>query len=765
MTMLRFFAPLAIILCLIAYFMLPWTDRLFLSWSETDLRIRSGLVFSSIKDGLSEVLNAERGGQLTKKFTELAKDERLVGIGYCDGGGAPKYRNKDFPSDINCPDLTTYKEPYFSRKTIKGGSVLVAIFPISGHEGDINEAEIIPKSNYLMIVHDMAYAELRGDNTRFYVLGFLIGISLLAAFITLLVARLTMSKWMLGLRDYVRTGKRSHGLPREALGITREIQKRMRQLEREQQRASLIGTQWSAETLFALVRNNLPSEQIITVSYRQPYTHSKSPDGLVWNMPASGLVTAIEPIMKACRGTWIAVASGDADKLVVDSDDALMVPPENPVYRLKRIWLSEAEEAGFYAGFSNEGLWPLCNMAYVKPRFRAADWEAYKSVNRKFADSIVAEAKSDSPIVFIQDYHFGLLPRMVRERLPGALIVVFWHIPWPNSETLGILPCREEFLAGMLASDIVGFHTQYFCNNFLDCIDTHVEGLIDREHDTVRHGDDFCMVMPYPISIAWPDFDSMSLPSVTTCRNDIAAMLGIDKDAKIILGVERLDYIKGIPERLRAFGVFLEDNPEFAGRIHFVQIASPSRSIIPAYADIDREVDKAAELVNKKHGTSAWTPIHVLKRNFNQREVYRFFRAADVCVVSSLHDGMNLVAKEFVAARDDNRGVLILSQFSGSSRELVDAIIVNPYDELGLSRSLSLAVSMGEDEQSVRMKSMRDHVKSHNVFAWAARILGDAARLHNRRRLNKMLREGRSVYDSTSTTENVISWPLQLRNK
>lgn len=765
MILFRFFLPLAVVLGLLAYLLLPWTGQLFQSWSEADLKSRSKLVFSSIEDGLSEALNVERASQLTKRFTEMAKDERLIGIGYCDDVGAPKYHNKDFPTGIRCPNLQTYAKPDFSKQFIKGGPVFVATFPVTSASSDSS------KPGYLLIVHDMSYATRRGENTQRYAIWFILCVSLVTVTITVVTARLTLSRWMNSLRDYVRTGKRTNGLPREAIGITREIQQRLRKLERELQQPSLMGTRWSPESLYNFVHNNLPSEQIINVSYRQPYAHNQTASGLTWSTPASGLVTAIEPIMKACKGTWIAVGSSDADKLSADADGALMVPPDEPSYRLKRLWLTEEEESGFYAGLANEGIWPLCNLAYVKPRFRASDWAAYQAVNQKFADAIVAEAKSSSPIIFIQDYHFGLLPKLVRERLPNALIIVFWHIPWPNTETLGILPWREEFLCGLLASDIIGFHTQYFCNNFLDCIDTHVEALIDREHDTVRHGGDLCMIRPYPISIAWPDFSSLALPDIQECRKEIISRLNLPKDAHIILGVERLDYIKGIPERLRAFGDFLEKNPQWQGKVSFVQIASPSRSIIPAYADIGREVEQTGAEINRKFSAKGWTPVHILKQNFSQQEVYRFYRAADVCVVSSLHDGMNLVAKEFVASREDDNGVLILSQFSGSSRELIDAIIVNPYDELGLSQSFQQALTMKVEEVTARMHSMREHVKSHNVFAWAAQILGDAAKLHQRRQINSVLQKPpvlsheEESASPESGKENILPWPTQSKHR
>lgn len=763
----RFFAPLAIVLGLLAYVLLPLTDRLFLHWSQADLEMRSKLVFSALQDDLPDLFTGH-ADRLTARFTQLAQDEKLIGVGYCQGKGEPVYRNKDFPPDISCPDTTSVitKPEFKEEQTIGDDDVLVATFPVTSPRASRGSIE----KGSLVIVHDMSYAEHRSIETRRYLFWAVFGVSVLAALITMIVARVTFSRWVLGLRDYVRTGKSARGLPPEALSISREIRHRIRQIEREQKGPSSPSPRWSAVTLQEFVSSRLPSEQLITVSYRQPYAHCRTDSGITWSTPASGLVTAIEPIMRACRGTWVAVATSDADRIVADAQGVIMVPPDNPSYRLRRLWLSEAEEAGFYAGFANEGIWPLCNMAYIKPRFRASDWEMYQTVNQKFAGVIISEAKSPAPIIFIQDYHFGPLPKLLREKLPNALIICFWHIPWPNSETFGILPWRREFLDGMLAADIVGFHTQFLCNNFLDSVDTHIEALIDREHNTVRRGHDFCMVRPYPISIAWPDFDALAVPDVAACRQELVSRLGIDPKSKIILGVERLDYIKGIPERLRAFGMLLERNPNWRGKVSFVQVASPSRSIIRAYADVDQEIEEIVADLNRKYGTHKWKPAYFLKENFGQPEIYRFYRGADACIISSLHEGMNLVAKEFVAAREDKRGVLILSQFAGSSRELVDAVIVNPYDEESLCHSLLRALTMGEDEQAARMESMREHVRTHNIFAWAGQILADCSRLHRRRQLNDLLQgmdgPAKQTAASTdrSTPENVVRWPLPGKN-
>ena len=240
------------------------------------------------------------------------------------------------------------------------------------------------------------------------------------------------------------------------------------------------------------------------VSNREPYIHVRTPDGIAVQRPASGLVTAIEPIMRACSGTWIAHGSGSADRDVVDAHDRVGVPQDDPAYQIRRVWLTPEQEAGYYYGFANEGLWPLCHIAHVRPTFRTADWEQYRQVNRIFAGAVAQEATSPDPIVLVQDYHFALLPRMIRELLPEATIVTFWHIPWPNPEAFAICPWRAELLDGLLGSSILGFHTQFHCNNFVDTVDRTLEARADRETFTVSYRGEPTAVKRYPISIEWP---------------------------------------------------------------------------------------------------------------------------------------------------------------------------------------------------------------------------------------------------------------------
>jgi trehalose 6-phosphate synthase len=440
--------------------------------------------------------------------------------------------------------------------------------------------------------------------------------------------------------------------------------------------------------------------------------------------------------MRACSGIWIAHGSGTADREVVDKNDRVAVPPDHPAYQIRRVWLTAEEEAGYYYGFSNEGMWPLCHIAHVRPTFRSSDWAQYQAVNRKFARAVVSESKTKAPIVLVQDYHFAMLPKMIRDELPDATIITFWHIPWPNPESFAICPWRDEVLAGMLGSSILGFHTQFHCNNFVDTVDRLLEARVDRESFTVSFGGKLTAVRRYPISIAWPPEPEMVSKPVADCRSNIRDMNGLPHEHKLGIGVDRLDYTKCIMERFRAIERLLELNPEWVGRFSFVQIAAPSRTGIEEYRHHEVQVRDMAARINERFGRIGALPIILKVEHHEPREVYEYFRAAELCFVSSLHDGMNLVAKEFVAARDDERGVLILSQFTGAARELAEALIVNPYDADQCAAALHMALTMPQEEQRDRMRLMRGLVAEFNVFRWAGRMLLDAAAMRRRSHLN-----------------------------
>jgi len=499
-----------------------------------------------------------------------------------------------------------------------------------------------------------------------------------------------------------------------------------------------ILTEWSPDTLRRVLSAELPDAEVIVVSNREPYIHEAEPTGEVrLHVPASGLISALEPITRTCRGTWIAHGSGSADRETVDRHDRVMVPPDDPSYALRRVWLSDEEYKGYYFGFANEGLWPLCHIAFTRPQFRAADWECYRAVNRKFADVVVEEARTENPVVLIQDYHFALLPRMIREKLPNATIVTFWHIPWPNSEVFGICPWREEILDGLLGSSIVGFHIQFHCNNFIEGVDRFLESRIDRETSAISYRGEPTFVHPYPISIAWPETlpEEEGIVATALARQRVAARYGLDPHIRLAVGVERLDYTKGILDRFRALAELFQNHSDWIGKVSFLQVAAPSRGSIPAYAQLHREcLDLVAE-INAQYGGDDYTPIILIDEHRNHEELVELYRAADICVVSSLHDGMNLVAKEFVAARDDEQGVLVLSTFAGASRELVEALQVNPFDPSAVGETLYAALNMSADEQRERMRRMREAVRSNNVFRWAGNMLLDASRLRKREEL------------------------------
>jgi trehalose 6-phosphate synthase len=452
----------------------------------------------------------------------------------------------------------------------------------------------------------------------------------------------------------------------------------------------------------------------------------------VVKVPASGLVTALEPILRACDGTWIAQGAGDADRATVDSHNRLRVPPDTQQYTLRRVWLDKEEEDGFYSGFSNEGLWPLCHIAHTRPIFRAEDWKAYKAVNQKFAEAALQEMEgADHPVVLLQDYHFALLPRLIKERRPDARVAIFWHIPWPNPEAFGICPWQRELLEGLLGADLVGFHIQSHCNNFLQTVDRVVESRVDWEHFSVARQDHRTIVRPFPISVDLTDDEAVESDAYGTNyleRSTLLHDLGVET-AFLGVGVDRVDYTKGILERFQAIECFLEKYPKYRSRFTFVQIGAPSRTHIKRYHDLLAEVEAEAERINWRFQTGKWKPILFLKRHHGHEEIERYYRAADLCLVTSLHDGMNLVAKEFLAAQRDERGVLILSQFTGAARELRDALLVNPYDIEQTAEAIRVALEMEPEEKQMRVHRMRKIIRERNIYHWAGTLITELCEL------------------------------------
>jgi len=483
-------------------------------------------------------------------------------------------------------------------------------------------------------------------------------------------------------------------------------------------------SQWTAQRLADHVRQKLNGSNIFVVSNREPYVHTRQGNSIIVTVPASGLVTAIEPVLCACRGTWIAQGSGSADKETVDSHDRIQVPPEEPLYTLRRVWITAEEEEGYYYGFANEGMWPLCHMAHARPTFRKSDWDDYGRVNARFADALAEEIGTEKdPVVLIQDYHFALLPRMIKERVPHARVAIFWHIPWPNPEAFSICPWQQELLDGLLGADLIGFHVQAHCNNFLSTVDRTLEARVDWEHFAVKRMGHWSTVLPFPISV-----DMIESPHSSTSaeapdlRSSLCAELGIEA-VFLGVGVDRVDYTKGIIERFQAVESFLERHPRYQEKFTFIQVGAPTRTHIQRYADFQREVELEALRINERFRRGRWKPIVFINRQHSHAEVSRYYRAAHLCMVTSLHDGMNLVAKEFVATREDERGVLILSSFTGAARELLEALIVNPYDVLATGEAIAIALEMDHQEISSRMQRMRRSIREHNIYWWAAALI------------------------------------------
>jgi trehalose 6-phosphate synthase len=488
---------------------------------------------------------------------------------------------------------------------------------------------------------------------------------------------------------------------------------------------------WTPERLNEEMKQLLQDKKLVVVSNREPYMHIRSGKEIQCIMPASGMVTALEPILKACGGLWIASGSGDADKETVDENDKVLVPPFEHKYTLRRIWMTKEQENRFYYGFSNEGLWPLCHIAHTRPVFRKEDWEAYCEVNEIYAKAVLEEIENEEePFILVQDYHFALLPRFIKQKRPDAKVAIFWHIPWPNPESFGICPWQKELLLGMLGADLVGFHTQYHCNNFLETVNSTLESRVIWESYSVKIGNQFTLVKPFPISIAFTlkDYEQTNLQ-----KPDAAELL---KQYGVIshsfgIGVDRIDYTKGLTEKFLAIERFFEKYPDYVGNFTFVQIGAPSRSLLKTYSDTINAAETQANRIIWKLKTKNWQPILFLKKHHSHEEIIPFYQSANFCMVTSLHDGMNLVAKEYISARSNNDGVLILSQFAGASQELHSAIIINPYDIEASADAIYTALQMPYEQQKQRMKQMRRMVMSNNVYSWASSILRTMASIQN----------------------------------
>ncbi len=696
-----------------------------------DLERRAVLLGESISGGLVAQLEKGRIKPVQRIIDRVSQSSSRL-------GGLAVYDFRDSlvaMTDGFLPYLSVFAD-FRSRE--HGGDSLVASFERSaGRRLYLFRRDLSGDSlrvGTLAAVYDAAYIDrqITGIWKSSFIRWFVQ--ALVIAMVTLLVIRWSilrplgvMAAWM---RD-IRTSGKSRRLPPPAFfePLKKEVDQMVDTIAEARatatEEAKLRATAeaiWTPERLKEEVRQLLDGRILVAVSNREPYMHVHRGNAVDCIVPASGLVTAMEPVLKACGGIWVAAGMGDADRETVDEKNEIRVPPDDPRYTLRRVWMSKEEEEGFYYGFSNEGLWPLCHVAHARPTFRIEDWRYYQEINSRFADAVIEEVSGlEKPLILVQDYHFALLPRLIKERRPDALVAVFWHIPWPNPESFGICPWQKELLYGMLGADMIGFHTQYHCNNFMETVDRALESQITWEHFSVRIAGHTTLVKPFPISIAFTprDLEAAGTPSPA---GELLKEYGIKADF-IGVGVDRIDYTKGIVERFLAIERFLERYPAYQGKFTFVELGAPSRTHIKRYADVTSEVEAAAERINWRFKTKEWKPILFLKKHHSHQDIQPWYRAAQLCLVTSLHDGMNLVAKEFIASRGTNDGVLILSRFAGAARELRDALIVNPYDVEQTAEAIRFALEMPPAEQQERMQRMRQQLVSHNIYLWAADLI------------------------------------------
>lgn len=727
----RFLIPLILVLVAAAYLALPLLDSVTLRWFSRDLTLRGAFITNTLAESLDIGVGKVNAARQMLLFNRAVQDERLVALGLCSREGNMLQRTAAYPSDLSCSGANELANRTVPKLSLAGGTVHVGVHPVMVDGNHIAD---------LVLLHDLSFVERRSQDTQKYLIAFIAALGVIIAVITMIVAQLSWRGWVSGARALLRgeglltpiQSSRSELAP-----LAADFRDRLRDLEDAYRRSMDRDDHWDADRLRALLRSQLRGDELIVVSNREPYIHEKTPDGIVCKRPASGLVTAVEPVMRACSGTWIAHGSGNADRATVNKHDRVMVPPGSDEYTLRRIWLTAEEEQGYYYGFANEGLWPLCHVAHVRPVFRESDWETYRRVNERFAEAVVAEARSEDPVVLVQDYHFALLPALIRKRLPRATILTFWHIPWPNPESFSICPWRTELLEGLLGSTIVGFHTRYHCKNFLETVDRNLEARIEHEHSTVTVNKQSTLIEDYPISIAWPDETERSLwPSVEHCRTVVRERLELKPEHKLAVGVDRFDYTKGILERIHAVERMLEKYPQWVGKFSLVQVAAPSRSDLDEYKAFQLRIHQVTDRVNARFAKPGYQPVHLLAEHHEHAALNELYRSADVCVVTSLHDGMNLVSKEFIAARDDEQGVLVLSRFAGAAAELKEALIVNPYHVEESADALFRAITMPATEQRERMANLRTTVRDFNVYRWAGRMLADAARWRLRERID-----------------------------
>lgn len=705
---------------------------------------RSAIILAeSLRESIMPLIQSDSLPRLNSLVEKFGNRKRLKGIAVFDTEGHILASTPGLKKDIPQPfpqavHSVTESRPLDDFMEINNKRTFVYTLPLQTEESPIGALAILNDASFI----DARLLEIWKSN----LLRFLMQ-SIFIVIITLVIVRWSITGPIARVSELMkmaRTGKNWTPPPAvsprgdvlaplisEVTVLAKSLAMARARAEEEARLRLKAESIWTAHRLKEYMRAELHEKRLFLISNREPYMHIREGRTVKYITPAGGLVTALDPVMRICDGIWIAHGAGNADRETVDAQDKLRVPPDEAAYTLRRIWLDRDEENGYYYGFSNEGLWPLCHITHIRPIFRRDDWGHYQRVNEKFAEAVFEEiAHEESPLILIQDYHFALLPLLIKKKRPDARIALFWHIPWPNPESFGICPWRQEIIIGMLGADLIGFHIQFFCNNFLSSVDRFLEAKVDWEQFSVERGGTMTAVQPFPISV---HFENSAEPAAAAQERNVlrdAVLKDINIPVKYLgIGVERIDYTKGIPERFMAIGRFLEKYPEFIGRFTFIQIGAPSRTHLSRYRDLMSEIEEMADKINWGFQTGGWQPIIFLAEHHSHDAINRFYKASDLCMVTSLHDGMNLVAKEFVASRDDEDGVLILSQFAGASRELKDALVVNPYDTEEMADAIHISLTMEPAEKAERMRRMRAIVKEHNIYRWAGNLIATLARL------------------------------------
>lgn len=696
------------------------------------LQSRSQILADSLAESIEPSYNNQATSSVQRIVDRFASSERLAGLGVFDSEGTVVIISDNLPMPETRIVETAMDSDEAQGDFVRIGGETFYVLAVPLHENDrvVGALAVAQNATY---IDDSIWNIWKGNLMRW-----LTQVLVLAAAIFVLVRFVffrSITQMVESLQTVRKGGAATHDVPNhgffaplagEITKVTTSLrQARVAASEEARMRLEKLDSPWTAERLREFIKAYLKDRQIYVLTNREPYIHTKTKGAATWHVPASGVITALEPVMEACGGTWIAHGSGTADIETADAHGKIQVPPDEPKYTLKRVTLSEKEIEGYYSGFSNEALWPLCLMAHTRPLFRAEDWLQYKKVNAKFAQTLLEEIRNvERPIILVQDYHLALVPEIIKKSRPDAVVSIFWHIPWPSAAQFNICPWRKELLQGMLGADLIGFHTQQYCNNFIDTVGNEIESRIDYEQFSVFRGEHQTLIKPFPISIAFPGIAEPHAPA----DHRILEMLKV-QNQQLILGVDRLDYTKGILERFKGLEFLLEKHPEYIGSVTMLQIASPTRESVEKYREYAAQVTAEAERINNRFATNGWRPIVLEKRNYSHEELSHLYQSAPVCIVSSLHDGMNLVAKEYVAARSDESGALVLSQFTGASRDLKGAILINPYSAEETSEALHAALTMPKTEQHRRMKAMRASVRDYNIFRWSAELIKTLSQL------------------------------------